>query len=801
MSSSHNSIMLYFFLFLCPSRYDIKMYCSSSSDNESDPYFRPRDCFRRHQHWNQTFKYFIITPTSHYVSKLYTVHDNMDNNEYDGPLRTTTTTPLKSTMTLHQSDAFAGICSPADFTLPSDDGSPHVSPLSYSLASSPAISTPPQRRFPTDEVGSVLSASPRDNVSTSSSIRPLHSTPGSTNTRVGTPSSVSHPSRYDSSLGLLTKKFVDILRASPDNSLDLNRAASELGVQKRRIYDITVSSSFGSSHRAWLSFRACAVYNVLSLFSFLFVYHIQNVLEGIGLLMKQGKNHVSWNDNPPATAAAMVPDSAKKAKKNDNDSDNDAKSTSNKGAPVKSTAEFEEMKKKLEELKDEERRVDRYLGYLKEQAAVYNGRKPPSAEQMRTLPPNIGNVSDHMYVRFPDITKMPNYNTETVIGIRAPTGTSLEVPDPDQGMKPGDRRYEMYLSSKENDGTTNKENAGSGEPINVYLVQPRAADQQGKGQQGGFVQNGSPSQRASTSSGENRKEPAQDPNRTPHRHQGPPPQRSGEPPYSGYGSGRGGEWGFGPGRPGYPGQERSYRKDAAYPPHGPGPHHSSQYHDATWGPPPPYHAPSAGYFPPPSHRPPYPAASPSSEHAKQAYPKHSKGASEREEPSPPSDSASGDRRYPPESQYESHREGPPGRESTVQPKRSDPFRSRPHQQSFQPPHELGRTASSGGEPTFRGTPGSPSSQPQTLLNMPLQSPNDPNYFPSPPPSGGLGAFGSPNLRHSMRGGDVQFPIPPLPSEKREGDQWRGDNRPKSKSSSGSVEPPRSSVAPRPPARR
>jgi hypothetical protein len=52
---------------------------------------------------------------------------------------------------------------------------------------------------------------------------------------------LSHPSRYDSSLGLLTKKFVQILRSSPDNSLDLNRAASELGVQKRRIYDITVS--------------------------------------------------------------------------------------------------------------------------------------------------------------------------------------------------------------------------------------------------------------------------------------------------------------------------------------------------------------------------------------------------------------------------------------------------------------------------------------------------------------------------------------------------------------------------------
>lgn len=73
----------------------------------------------------------------------------------------------------------------------------------------------------------------------SSRSRPLHSSPMSA--RIGTPSTFSHQSRYDSSLGKLTKQFVNILRSTPDNSLDLNRAASELGVQKRRIYDITVS--------------------------------------------------------------------------------------------------------------------------------------------------------------------------------------------------------------------------------------------------------------------------------------------------------------------------------------------------------------------------------------------------------------------------------------------------------------------------------------------------------------------------------------------------------------------------------
>ena len=64
--------------------------------------------------------------------------------------------------------------------------------------------------------------------------------------------------RYDNSLGLLTRKFVQLLRSSSSGVLDLNLAAEELGVQKRRIYDIT------------------------------------NVLEGIGLIEKQSKNNVRW---------------------------------------------------------------------------------------------------------------------------------------------------------------------------------------------------------------------------------------------------------------------------------------------------------------------------------------------------------------------------------------------------------------------------------------------------------------------------------------------------------------------------
>ncbi|CAB4036350.1 transcription factor E2F3-like [Paramuricea clavata] len=64
--------------------------------------------------------------------------------------------------------------------------------------------------------------------------------------------------RYDTSLGLLTKKFVGLIRRSASGVLDLNEAAELLAVQKRRIYDIT------------------------------------NVLEGIGLIQKKSKNNIQW---------------------------------------------------------------------------------------------------------------------------------------------------------------------------------------------------------------------------------------------------------------------------------------------------------------------------------------------------------------------------------------------------------------------------------------------------------------------------------------------------------------------------
>ena len=62
--------------------------------------------------------------------------------------------------------------------------------------------------------------------------------------------------RTDNSLGVLTNKLVELLKASSDYTMDLNDITTILKVQKRRLYDIT------------------------------------NVLEGIGLIKKKDRGKI-----------------------------------------------------------------------------------------------------------------------------------------------------------------------------------------------------------------------------------------------------------------------------------------------------------------------------------------------------------------------------------------------------------------------------------------------------------------------------------------------------------------------------
>ncbi|CAH9050172.1 unnamed protein product [Cuscuta europaea] len=191
---------------------------------------------------------------------------------------------------------------------------------------------------------------------------------GNNTTSVGT-------CRYDSSLGLLTKKFINLIKQAEDGTLDLNKAADTLEVQKRRIYDIT------------------------------------NVLEGVGLIEKNLKNIIQW-----------------------------------KGLDVSRTEARDErvmsLQMEVECLTLEEHRID---------------------EQIRVMQDRLRDLSEDennqrwLFVTEEDIKNLPCFQNETLIAIKAPHGTTLEVPDPDEAVEYPQRRYRIVLRSTMG-------------PIDVYLV-------------------------------------------------------------------------------------------------------------------------------------------------------------------------------------------------------------------------------------------------------------------------------------------------------------------------------------------
>ena len=50
-----------------------------------------------------------------------------------------------------------------------------------------------------------------------------------------------------------------------------------------------------------------------------------------------------------------------------------------------------------------------------------------------------------LYVTDEDIAKLPCTANDTVFAVKAPQGTTLEVPDPDDGLETGQRRYRWSL--------------------------------------------------------------------------------------------------------------------------------------------------------------------------------------------------------------------------------------------------------------------------------------------------------------------------------------------------------------------
>ncbi|KAG8013310.1 Transcription factor E2F2 [Nibea albiflora] len=185
-----------------------------------------------------------------------------------------------------------------------------------------------------------------------------------------TPKSPGERTRYDTSLGLLTKKFVGLIAESPDGVLDLNWATEVLEVQKRRIYDIT------------------------------------NVLEGVQLIRKKSKNNIQWLVGDVFEGGAS--------------------------GGEKSCA----LRKELGDLERVERSLDELI--------------QSSTTQLKQLTEHEDNQRYPLHAER-DIRSIGSLKDQTVIAVKAPADTKLEVPD-----TAGQGSLQIYLKSKNG-------------PIEVYL--------------------------------------------------------------------------------------------------------------------------------------------------------------------------------------------------------------------------------------------------------------------------------------------------------------------------------------------
>ena len=162
------------------------------------------------------------------------------------------------------------------------------------------------------------------------------------------------------------------------------------------------------------------------------VYDITNVLEGIGLIEKTTKNVVQW-----------------------------------KGAGFFAN---EEERVRAEALTEANNNMIR-----KEE--VLDGKISNVQHELHLLGED-SLMSAMAFVSYSDVVNLPMYKDQAVMAIKTPPNTRLEVPDPDEGMMAGRRRYQIYL--KNNDGNpiyafllTNEKMSDGGPVEDVFEHAPR----------------------------------------------------------------------------------------------------------------------------------------------------------------------------------------------------------------------------------------------------------------------------------------------------------------------------------------
>lgn len=179
--------------------------------------------------------------------------------------------------------------------------------------------------------------------------------------------------RQENSLGELTKKFLALIQLAKDKCIDLNEAVNELKVQKRRIYDIT------------------------------------NVLEGIGLIEKSGKNGIKWK------GTLNIPE--------DSQLDHD----------------IIKYRRELKAAREKDREYENYIEALKES---FNKMAADAA------------YSQLAFVEYEDLSRLSvleEYKGKKLIVVAAPQNTVMEIPNPED--------VESYFASLKKKASENDKEA------------------------------------------------------------------------------------------------------------------------------------------------------------------------------------------------------------------------------------------------------------------------------------------------------------------------------------------------------
>lgn len=215
--------------------------------------------------------------------------------------------------------------------------------------------------------------------------------------------------RQENSLGELTKKFIQLIKQSENNTIDLNYAVNQLNVQKRRIYDIT------------------------------------NVLEGIGLIEKCSKNKIRWKGSLTMNISTNSQEPTSTTSHHDIEEDH----------------EVQKLTEELRRMEDEERWLDDTI------FSVENQLKEMSKDTL---------YEQFAYVTYEDIKRL-NQSKEnadsTLLAIRAPKGTKLEIPDPSALHEHGDSAEDGMKDERESCSTTLTNQiflTSPKEEILVYLI-------------------------------------------------------------------------------------------------------------------------------------------------------------------------------------------------------------------------------------------------------------------------------------------------------------------------------------------